>query len=161
MSRDSGPAQGNVSADEISFINSLINAIRQFVLAVSLSIWAVVGFLFWIPMLVHAIVQFSALIVYATITDADPSTLATNLERAVRFYLEGFRKVVRAIYRRTTVGQSNISWNVDTKVMLVHVVGTLIFWVVIVVTVTCAVDSSFGTRAHNILFPRQDPVTSQ
>jgi len=44
----------------------LIGLIRFVALLISLAVWAVIGFLYWIPMLVFAIVRFSALVVYTT-----------------------------------------------------------------------------------------------
>lgn len=68
----------------------LIRVIRVVALLISLAVWAVVGFLYWIPMLVFAIVRFSALVVYTTLARTDPSSLGAQLDRAVGFYVQGF-----------------------------------------------------------------------
>jgi hypothetical protein len=144
-------APGNVSPGEIGVVNALINIIRQFALAVSLVIWAIVGFLFWIPMLVYSIVQFSAMIVYATITDADPNSLATRLERAVRFYLEGFRNVIKAIYRRKTDGPATTDVRVEITKIIVHVIGTVLFWLAVTALIlwgTGALSQWFSELRH-------------
>lgn len=120
--------EGSVGEQEIGAVNALINAIRQFALAVSLVIWSILGFLFWIPMLIYSIVHFSALVVYATITDADPSSLATKLERAVRFYLQGFRNVIGAIYKSTNDRRDVEHLKIDLARIVIHVIGTFAFW---------------------------------
>lgn len=45
----------------------LIWVIRVVALLIALTVWGVIGFLYWIPMLVFAVVRFSALVVYMSL----------------------------------------------------------------------------------------------
>ena len=126
-------ATTGMSDSEFHLLGHLITGIRHMVLALSITIWAIVGFIFWIPMLVFSIIHFSALIVYATLTAADPSTLASKLEHSVRFYLEGFRNIIQAVYRTEGTPTATIELHIDGAKLAKHVASTFAFWFVIVV----------------------------
>ena len=106
--------------------------IRYMVLAILLLIWAVVGFLFWLPMLVNAIIFFSLLNLYATILNAEPDTLAVSLEKSVRFYLQGFENVFRAVRKQTRDGSPTANIKLDLKTIVWHLLITAVFWLVVV-----------------------------
>jgi membrane protein implicated in regulation of membrane protease activity len=58
---------GDASQEPGLVAGCLIWVIRVVALLISLAVWTVVGFLYWIPMLVFAIIRFSALVVYTTL----------------------------------------------------------------------------------------------
>jgi hypothetical protein len=100
-------------------------------LVIALLIWVVVGFFFWVPRLVYSIVHLSALVAYEAVSDSSGEVSARRLERSVRFYLEGFRTTIRAIYRgKSTPAIEVISINVNTLVY--HTLTALAFWLVII-----------------------------
>ena len=68
------------------------------ILAVTIAVWAVVGFLFWIPLLARTTAMFSVGILYATLTREDPAVYGHHLHTAIGFYPEGFRKTLDALY---------------------------------------------------------------
>jgi len=82
----------------------LIDFLRLAVLVVALVIWSVVGFVFWIPLLIRQITMFSVLILHATLTNQDPSAAGVGLDLAVTFYANGFRKIISAMYRERHTG---------------------------------------------------------
>lgn len=128
-------AKGGFRLDR-EHINTFLRAIsivRTVILCVCLVIWAVIGFLFWVPMLVHAIARFSALVVYTTIVNADPDMLAIHLEHAVRFYFTGFRNILRAIYARPQPHTwKSVEFKINWWVVFLHTLGTAVFWAVAV-----------------------------
>ena len=119
---------GGEMHQEGKLLRLIIGVIREVVLVISLIIWSVVGFLFWIPMLIQAIIHFSALVVYATITDSDSDLLAAHLERAVRFYLQGFRNIIHAVYRKSPHGTPTADMDVNWVVIAWHLLSTVLFW---------------------------------
>jgi hypothetical protein len=112
-----------------------ISTVKTVILCVCMVIWAVLGFLFWIPMLCYAIARFSALVLYTTIINANPDKLAIHLEHAVRFYFVGFRNILRAIYAKPqSHTEDSLGFTINWAVVLVHTLGIVVFWAVIVVT---------------------------
>jgi hypothetical protein len=70
----------------------IIVKIVSFVIFIAVvSVWAVVGFLFWIPILARVTMIFSSLIFHAAITKQNPDSLKEYLDAAVSFYPNGFR----------------------------------------------------------------------
>jgi len=126
---------GRVSGEEMEVVARVIDAVRYVVLVVSLTIWSVLGFMFWIPMLVYTITHFSACIVYVTITEDDPRVLGVRLERAVRFYLQGFRNVIQAVYSPSQGRAPAVDMRIDVPTIVLHVLGTVVFWGVVAVAV--------------------------
>ena len=113
-------------------VAALVNATRLVTLVIAMFIWAIIGFLFWIPMMCYATARFSALVVYTTIVDADPSSLAIHLEHSVRFYFQGFRNILRAMYRKPAAySTESVKLTIHWGVVVLHVGGTLLFWTVV------------------------------
>jgi hypothetical protein len=124
------PLRGEEPDNDRGVIAALIGLVRLVTLLIALLIWSVIGFVFWIPMMVYAIVRFSALVVYATIVDADPKTIGAHLERSVRFYLQGFRNIIRAIKgRQRWPSTGEEQFQVKPMVLIGHIMWTLLFWV--------------------------------
>lgn len=66
----------------------LISVIKLVVICITLLVWAVIGFLFWIPMLARAIALLSVSTLYATMNRLDESYLdraKSHLADAVTF----------------------------------------------------------------------------
>ena len=66
-------------------------------LSVAVAIWAVVGFLIWVPLLLRRIATFVVELTYVTLTDGDPNPAAKRLRAAANFYRRGFVTAVRSV----------------------------------------------------------------
>ena len=77
--------------------NQIIAFIRMAVLFITLLIWFVIGFIFWVPLLARTISVFSFSILHANITGTDASYYSSVLDKAVLFYIDGFRKILSAM----------------------------------------------------------------
>lgn len=66
-------------------------------LAVAVAVWAVVGFLIWVPLLLRRIVTFVAELTYVALTDGDPRPAAERLRSAASFYRRGFVTAVESV----------------------------------------------------------------
>jgi hypothetical protein len=53
--------------------------------------WAIVGFIFWIPMLSRMIAIFTTSVLYFNLIGRDSTHIASGLEQAIIFYPNGFR----------------------------------------------------------------------
>ena len=71
------------------------------VFGVVMVVWAVVGALVWIPLLLRAMVRFSFALVPATLDREPPSEAAATLRGAVEFYRRGFVMAADALHGRT------------------------------------------------------------
>ncbi len=78
-------------------METAIKSVKTTVLAITVSIWAIVGFFFWVPMLARAVAVFSAAVVHSALTHQDPGTAARFLDIAITFYIRGFRQIVDVI----------------------------------------------------------------
>jgi hypothetical protein len=115
-------------------IGCLIRAIRFVALLISLVVWGIFGFLYWIPMLVFAIVRFSALVVYTSLSRADPSSLGLQLDRAVTFYVQGFSNIFLAL-NEDRLDHKSADPKIRWKVVIVSTIWTVLFWTAISIIV--------------------------
>jgi hypothetical protein len=71
------------------------------VLGVVMVVWAVVGALVWVPLLLRGMVRFSLALVQATLDREPPTEAAATLRGAVDFYRRGFVMAADALHGRT------------------------------------------------------------
>lgn len=83
-------------ADDIEPL--LVAPVKYFVYLVSLAIWAIVGFIFWIPVLVRSTASFSAAILYATLTGTAANHIGAQMNAAISFYFRGFNLIRDAMF---------------------------------------------------------------
>jgi hypothetical protein len=119
----------------------LVSLIRVVVLLVCLLLWAVVGFLVWVPLLCRSIAVYSAGVLLCTIQGKDASRLAGGHEFAQAFYFEGFENLLHNYERmlETAKGQATAlsvdesSWN--WAQIALEFISTVVFWSVVGVLV--------------------------
>ncbi len=109
----------------------LVNTVMFVVLALVLAVWAVVGFLFWIPLLTRATVVFSASVVHAAITGQHSTSMREYLKDASRFWFQGFLIAKHALY--PPKGQPP-SWKIKIRMgrILAGSLWTAAFWLAVV-----------------------------
>lgn len=69
------------------------------ILAVCLLVWAAVGALFWVPLLLRRIVTYSLSLVASMLGEREPRHAARRLRAAVRFYGRGFKVTAEMVTR--------------------------------------------------------------
>ena len=99
----------------------------------SLAIWTVIGFVFWLPFLVRMIAMFIGAVLVSAGGGLNMNTASAGLDRAVRFYPEGFSKIDDSISQLVSGNMApSRNWNPveDFWYPLVeHIVFALLFWV--------------------------------
>lgn len=70
-----------------------IRLVRIAVGIIVLAIWAVIGFVFWIPLLARATAYFSGTVIYSAITEGSADASSRQLEKAIKFYTYGYKMV--------------------------------------------------------------------
>lgn len=68
------------------------------IFAVVMSVWAVVGAVVWIPLILRAMVRFSFALVQATLDGERPTEAGATLQGAVDFYRRGFILAHEAVF---------------------------------------------------------------
>lgn len=112
-------------------MNILIGIVMILILLVVLSVWAVVGFIFWIPILFRATTVFSALVVHAAFTKQDPYSMRHMLETACGFYFRGFRSAFDVIFNPDDKANEP-PIKLHLGLILLETCWTLLFWFIFV-----------------------------
>jgi hypothetical protein len=86
------------TADEDSIFAQVSRSLIWAGLGISLLMWAVVGFLLWIPLLVRAIFSFSVSLVHATLTTETADRAGMVVKDAINFYRRGFIVAFDAVH---------------------------------------------------------------
>jgi len=102
----------------------LVKAVMFFVLLVTLIVWAVVGFVFWIPLLVRATTIFALALLPAAFNRQDIGGLHDLLEEASSFYFRGFHSAIAVLNESGGYG------DVDVGIgrIVVEILWTTAFW---------------------------------
>ena len=93
------PAVKRVNETVSKSINWLFLGLTWVILSVVLLVWAVVGAIFWIPLLVRAMLRFSISLIEAIFEGHKPTTAAKILRDAVSFYRRGFVVSIEVVTR--------------------------------------------------------------
>jgi hypothetical protein len=64
---------------------------------VIMSMWSVIGFFVWVPLLSRAVALYSALVLLSILRRRDIEMAQDELDRATRFWFDGFRRGHRII----------------------------------------------------------------
>lgn len=92
-------AARKVNATVNKSVNWIFLGITWAILAVVLLVWAVVGAIFWIPLLLRAMLRFSISHIEAIFEGHKPAEAARILRDAVSFYRRGFVVAVEVVTR--------------------------------------------------------------
>ena len=75
----------------------VMNGLTWAILIICLAIWAVIGAVFWIPLILRTMVRFSAAMAPAMLADKKPIRAAQMLRGAVSFYRRGFEVAIDVV----------------------------------------------------------------
>jgi hypothetical protein len=79
------------------------------ILSVCLALWAVVGFIFWIPLLLRSMIQFSLSLSQSMLQGSRPDEAGRILRDTVGFYRRGFAVAVNAVFGAPAKGKGKAS----------------------------------------------------
>ena len=79
--------------------NRIFQVLTWAILAVVLLVWAVVGAIFWIPLLLRAMLRFCISLIEAMFVGQRPTQAAKILRDSVHFYRRGFVVAVEVVTR--------------------------------------------------------------
>ena len=78
-------------------VHYTLRALTWLIVATALGIWLLIGFIFWVPLLIRAGIAFSIEVMNATMTGRNADAAGLMLSRAVNFYRAGFVTAIEAI----------------------------------------------------------------
>lgn len=78
----------------------IMNGLTWSILIVCLAFWAIVGALFWVPMLLRTMFRFSLALVGAMLAGKKPERAARMLREAVSFYRRGFQVATEVVVKQ-------------------------------------------------------------
>lgn len=92
--------EGEAAAPETAAVPSrLLATLTWTLLALCLGIWAVVGAVLWLPLVVRRVLLFSGALVHGMVVGETPERAGRRLREAADFYRRGFVVAVRAVRR--------------------------------------------------------------
>ena len=104
------------------------NFIRTVIKVVSLAIWGIIGFIFWIPLLVRVTAVFSGAILIYAVNNQDTSPLRTYLDSAIGFYDRGFRIINSTLAPDYSSGEQSSMPPVSLGRLMLELSTALVFW---------------------------------
>jgi len=114
-------------------ITKIIYTIRVLVTLIVLFIWTIIGFLFWIPLLLKMIAYFSSMITISTFRNVQIKAAQDRLNFAVEFYVRGFVKILDILKRKNLeeIKLEDITpvdfWDLFISIIW-DILWTLVFW---------------------------------
>ncbi len=92
-------AAAEASIPEDSRLAAAFRVIHWIVLGTVLAIWGVVGFIFWLPLMIKEVARFSVALIQSTMTGSDLTAAGDQLKGAIEFYKRGFELAYAAVMR--------------------------------------------------------------
>jgi hypothetical protein len=112
---------------EATKIDQLLTAVTWVILVIVLTVWALVGALFWIPLIIRAMLRFSISLVEAAFEGQKPVESARILRDAVGFYRRGFVVAIEVVSGKETTGLSDAAATTENR-LLKEVLWALLVW---------------------------------
>ena len=79
-------------------VHKAIRGLTWAILGVCLALWAVVGFLFWVPLLLRSMLEFTLALIQSMLEGARPVQAGRVLRDTVDFYRRGFLVAIEAVF---------------------------------------------------------------
>jgi len=97
---DDAPQSGPGESSQVSMPAFLLicHSIKVCVAGVTLGIWFVVGFVFWIPLLARATTSFTVSATHSNLVARGVHIPNAGLEHATLFYIDGFRSIIQSMF---------------------------------------------------------------
>lgn len=109
----------------------IMGCVKAMVLTLTMAIWAIGGLVIWIPMITLAIVKFTAAIVGVTLSQESADGAGRDLERAVPFYLHGFKNIYNGVYPESSYSNTPYRHKLDQRRINIDLFQTIMFWSVV------------------------------
>ena len=92
-----GPGEEQAPKSDNKAANKILTGLTWVILFLVLSVWAVIGVVFWIPLLIRAMLRFSINLIEAAFEGQKPTSSGKVLKDAVNFYRRGFVVAIEVV----------------------------------------------------------------
>lgn len=106
----------------------MTRAIRYFAILIVAASWAVIGLYFWIPFLTRSIAFYTALVVISMIRSRDVSSANRELDRAIVFWIDGFKKISLAGNAHAAGTRTSYLSMSDVAILVLWTFACSVFW---------------------------------
>ncbi len=116
-------------------LDSAVRLLTWGVLAVCLAVWAVLGFLLWVPLLIRAILGFSLSLSQSMLVGSRPEEAGRILMDSVGFYRRGFSVAVDAIRGRQRGEERPARQRLSGTDLVFEIVWAGVVWYLVLATI--------------------------
>ena len=128
----SAMAAAQSEADAPGRFDRLHRALTWSILSACLAVWAVVGFIFWVPFLLRSMLRFTFALSGSMLTGEQPVEAGRILRETVSFYRRGFTVAIDAVFgvekSQAASGARTKRARVSTRYFVFEVLGAFVFW---------------------------------
>ncbi|MDY7032936.1 MAG: hypothetical protein SVY10_13635 [Thermodesulfobacteriota bacterium] len=111
---------------------SFVIIVREIVRLIVLCLWCIIGFFFWVPLLLRMVAYFTWSIAVSSFTGVSMAKGQKGLDRAIRFYALGFKNINYAVTHGSVADESAPSFRAGfLSGILPDLAFTVLFWVVL------------------------------
>lgn len=106
--------------------------------AIAYAFWAVLGFIFWIPLLVRVVAGFCGTLIYNMVINnpANIHNSKISLDLAISFYPKGFETIHSTLFEKNNAGYKSTSTEFHFMAFFGQLLWTLFFWALIILPLT-------------------------
>ncbi len=120
------PGEVRVKPVERRPAEKVLKALTWAILSVVLAIWAVIGAVFWIPLMIRAMLRFSINLIEAAFEGRRPAAAAKVLRDAVSFYRRGFLVAIEAVMG-DSMDRGEVEATTENRLLL-EVLWAILVW---------------------------------
>jgi hypothetical protein len=118
--------EGKARPPALEVMNYVFLVLTWVILVVVLVVWALVGAIFWIPLLIRAMLRFCLSLIEAMFEGHKPTTAARILRDAVSFYKRGFTVAIEVVTGEEI--EDSKEGRVKENRLLLEVLWALLVW---------------------------------
>lgn len=130
------------------------------ILGACLVVWAVIGFLLWVPLMLRSMVRFSVSLAESMLQGAQPTEAGRILRETVEFYRRGFTVAIDAVFGPPPRKKQEPETRLTLRRILLEVLWAVVVWYVILYIVGFVELSPMDVWTAVATYPWADAVQS-
>ena|GEM_PF-4067723 len=116
-----------------------MNVLEKIICVIILLFWSIIGFIFWIPLLVRVVASYAGNIVYKMVSDSniDVDKSSMLFDKAIAFYSTGFIKIIETFSNKSSnPANSTPAPKEDSRILyfFAQLFWTFLFWGMLIVS---------------------------
>ena len=119
------------SVDDDTRLGAAFRVLTWVVLGTLMLVWAVVGFVFWLPRMLREMAGFSLSLVHATMKGTDMTAAGDSLKGAIDFYRRGFELAHTSVMKTDARQESGRGVEFNANHLVKEALWALLVWWVV------------------------------